>query len=130
MAAKVPGYTIAFAKHQSGLRAHVTGQSSLETTIGYWREIAREARQHDARWLLLIDELRGDPLGESDWLLLVTSMQGEGLEKLRIAHVKPAGLQKVEFCEIFARDAGIEAHVFENETLAEIWLQYGERETE
>src|SRR3546814_19439882 len=54
-------------------------------------------------------------------------MQGEGLEKLRIAHVKPLGLQKVEFCEIFARDAGIEATVFQNESLADIWLQYGER---
>ena len=52
--------------------------------------------------------------------------QDEGLQRLRIAHVKPAGLQAIEYCEIFAREAGIEAKVFEHEALAEIWLRYGE----
>jgi len=118
-------YAIVFALREGVLHAHVTGVSSLETTIGYWREIVREARERDAK-LLLVDELRGEPLGESDWLQLVTALQDEGLQQLRIAHVKPAGLQAIEYCEIFAREAGIEAKVFEHEALAEIWLRYGE----
>lgn len=122
-----PEYTITFSPHDDGLRAHVTGETSLAATVAYWREIAREARRLGARTLLLIDEMRGEALGESDWLQLVTALQDEGLENLRIAHVKPAGLQAVEYCEIFARDAGIEAHVFENETLAGVWLRYGEQ---
>jgi hypothetical protein len=128
MAASNDRYRLEITPHGSGgLRAYVAGESSLEATLGYWRAIAREARETGANSLLLVDELAGEPLGEADWLTLVASMQGEGLEKLRIAHVKPLGLQQVEFCEIFARDAGIEAKVFENESLADIWLQYGER---
>ncbi len=121
------GYRIEITPHGSGLRAHVAGESDLEATRGYWREIAKAARARGADSLLLVDELTGRPLDESDWLAVVTSLQGEGLQKLRIAHVKPLGLQQVEFCEIFARDAGIEARVFENETLADIWLRFGER---
>ena len=122
-----PIYSIDFTPRGMGLRAHVRGESTLATTLAYWREIVREVHARRPDSLLLVDELSGAPLEESDWLQLVTGVRGEGLETLRIAHVKPAGLQQVEFCEIFARDAGIEARVFENETLADIWLRYGER---
>ncbi|MGN7725432.1 hypothetical protein ACTJIL_06375 [Luteimonas sp. 22616] len=121
------GYRIGITPHGKSLRVHVAGEANVEATQAYWREIAKVARERGADSLLLIDELTGQPLDESDWLSVVTSLQGEGLERLRIAHVKPQGLQQVEFCEIFARDAGIEARVFENETLADIWLRYGER---
>ena len=127
MVASNDSYHLEITPHGSGLRAHVAGESSLDVTLAYWRAIARKSRECAADSLLLVDELIGEPLGEADWLTLVASMQGEGLEKLRIAHVKPLGLQQVEFCEIFARDSGIEAKVFENESLANIWLQYGER---
>ncbi|GAA3919912.1 hypothetical protein [Luteimonas lutimaris] len=120
-------YTIRITPHGDGMRAEVEGTSCMAATVAYWREIAGWARRHDARTLLLVDRLKGTPLTEAEWLRLVTSMHGEGLEKLRIAHVKPLGLGEVEFCEIFARDSGIEARVFENETLAEVWLRYGER---
>jgi hypothetical protein len=120
-------YRIEIAPHGSGLRAHVAGESDVDATLSYWREIAQAARERNADSLLLVDELAGAPLDEGDWLRVVTGLQGEGLERLRIAHVKPKGLQQVEFCEIFARDAGIEARVFENEALADIWLRYGER---
>ena len=127
MAASNDRYRLEIRPHGSGLRACVAGESGLDVTLAYWRAIASRARECAADSLLLVDELVGEPLGEADWLTLVASMQGEGLEKLRIAHVKPLGLQKVEFCEIFARASGIEAKVFENESLADIWLQYGER---
>lgn len=127
MAAVKDRYRLEITPHGSGLRACVVGESDLDVTLDYWRAIARAAHESGADSLLLVDELAGEPLGEADWLTLVAKMHGEGLEKLRIAHVKPLGLQKVEFCEIFARDSGIEAKVFENESLADIWLQYGER---
>jgi hypothetical protein len=127
MARAMPAYTIAITPHGGGMRADVRGDSNVATTLAYWREIAAWAREHGADSVLLVDTMTGTPLGESDWLHVVTSLQGEGLEKLRIAHVKPLGLQQVEFCEIFARDAGIEAKVFEDEALADIWLRYGER---
>lgn len=111
---------------EGGLRVHVRGTETPENTLRYWTRIA-EAVGPDARYLLLIDELRGEPLTEGEWLRLVVAMKGTGIERLRIAHVKPLGLQQVEYCEIFARDAGIEAKVFEDETLAGIWLRYGER---
>lgn len=120
-------YSIDFTPHGTGLRAHVRGESNLATTLAYWSEIVREVRERRPDSLLLVDELSGVPLDESDWLQLVTGMRGKGLETLRIAHVRPAGLQQMEFCEIFAREAGIEARVFENETLADIWLRYGEQ---
>src|SRR3546814_6177609 len=101
MAAANDRYRLEITSHGSGLRAHVVGESDLGVTLAYWRAIARRARECAADSLLLVDELIGEPLGEADWLTLVASMQGEGLEKLRIAHVKPLGLQKVEFCEIF-----------------------------
>ena len=51
-----------------------------------------------------------------------------GLEQVRIAHVRPAGLQQLEYCEIFAVELGFQAHVFVDERAAELWLRYGEAE--
>jgi hypothetical protein len=127
MAKTMPAYELEITPHGSGVRAEVSGDLNLATTLAYWREIAAQARACGADSLLLVDTLTGPPLQESDWLHVVTSLQGEGLQKLRIAHVKPLGLRQEEFCEIFARDAGIEARVFENETLANVWLRFGER---
>lgn len=119
------GYRIEFSPYPSGLRAHVSGDSNVETTLAYWREIAKVARERGADSLLLVDEMTGDPLSEADWLHVVISLKDEGLQRLRIAHAKPLGLQQVEFCEIFARDAGIAARVFESERMADLWLRYG-----
>lgn len=125
MAKDAAGYRIEFSRHPSGLRARVGGDSSVATTIGYWREIAKVAREQGADALLLVDEMTGTPLEEKDWLDVVLALKDEGLQRLRIAHVKPLGLQQVEFCEIFARDAGIVARVFEDERTADLWLRYG-----
>ena len=122
---RAPSYAIDIVVRGGTLHANVSGTSTVSNTIAYWRRIAQSAREHDADALLLVDVMSGEPLREDDWLQVVTSLRDEGLQRLRIAHVKPLGLQQVEFCEIFARDAGIEARVFENETLAGIWLRYG-----
>ena len=122
---RAPSYAIDIAVRGGVLHVRVSGASTVPNTVAYWRLIAQAAREHGAEALLLVDMMSGEPLQEDDWQQVVTSLRDEGLQRLRIAHVKPLGLQQVEFCEIFARDAGIEARVFENETLAGIWLRYG-----
>jgi hypothetical protein len=119
--------SVAFRRQAGWLRVHVTGESTLENTIAYWQAIAAELQRQPVASILLVEELHGVPLTASQWFELVATMRGSGLERVRIAHVRPEGLHSVEFCEIFARDAGFEARVFDNEPAAEIWLKYGER---
>jgi hypothetical protein len=108
-----------------GLRVHVRGEENYGNTVAYWREIARAARSGEARRILLVDELQGAPLSEEQWLQLVLSMEGSGIERVRIAHAKPLGMNEVEYCEIFARDAGIDARAFPDEAAAAAWLAEG-----
>jgi hypothetical protein len=105
-----------------GLRVHVRGVENYRNTLAYWHEIARAVRADGARRLLLVDELRGTPLTEAEWLQLVLSMSDAGIGHLRIAHAKPLGLHDAVFCEVFARDAGIDARVFASEAAASAWL--------
>lgn len=122
-----PQYTIDFQPHgANGLRAHVVGSASLETTVAYWRAVLAEIAVREPRYLLLIDELRGEPLSAGDWQRLVQAMSGKGLEEIRIAHVKPHGLERIEYCEIYANEAGLTARVFDDEQAANLWLRYGE----
>ena len=120
------GPTIAFSHRKDVLRVEVTGQCTLENTLAYWQAIEAEVRRQPAMAILLIDDLVGDELTASQWHDLVEALSGHGLEPVRIAHVRPRGLQKIEYCEIFARDAGFQAHVFDNEVAASLWLRYGE----
>ena len=48
---------------------------------------------------------------------------------MRIAHVRPAGMAQLEYCEICAREAGIDARAFDDLAAAERWLRYGVPET-
>lgn len=111
--------------HPAGLRAHVTGDNTLANTIAYWTRILREVRDRP-RPVLLVDELLGPPLTPDDWHVLVGSMAGSALRNVRIAHVKPRGLEALEFCELHAKDAGFDARVFVDEAEAVRWLRYGE----
>ena len=120
-------FRLRFARQGDVLRADVAGESSLENTIAYWQAIVSEVRREPPRGLLLVDELHGTPLGEPQWRQLVEAMRGRGMEGVRIAHVKPQGLQKLEYCELHAREAGFDARVFDQEYAAELWLRYGDR---
>jgi hypothetical protein len=120
------GFAIRFEPHRAGWRVHVTGPISLANTIAYWTRIVEGIRA-DPKPVLLVDEMQGAPLDAGDWEQLVGAMQGTGLEKVRIAHVKPRGLDAVEYCEIFAREAGFDARVFTDENSAALWLRHGER---
>lgn len=119
-------FLISFVRRQAQLHVEVVGESTLDNTLAYWRAIVEEVQRRPASSILLVDQLRGAPLGEGEWLSLVEQMKGHGLERVRIAHVKPQGLQQIEYCEIFARDAGFDARVFDDEHAADLWLRYGE----
>jgi hypothetical protein len=118
-------FDIVFSAHPVGLKARVQGEGSQENTVAYWRAIVAELEARPAPALLLIDEMHGDPLSEQNWQQLVESMKGTGLDRLRIAHVKPHGLQSVEYCELFALEAGMRARVFPDEEEAVMWLRHG-----
>ena len=113
-----------------GLRADVRGLRSLESTIAYWEAILGYVKARQPRWLLVLDQLRGNELSAREWKELVDTMAGRGLESVRIAHVKPNGLDHIEYCEIYAREAGIEARAFSDEGIAERWLRYGSEESD
>ena len=118
-------FDIVFSPHPAGLKARVQGEGSPGNTVAYWRAIVAELTVRPAPALLLIDEMHGDPLPERDWQQLVEAMRGTCLDQLRIAHVKPFGLQSVEYCELFAVEAGMRARVFSSEDEAVTWLRYG-----
>ena len=118
-------FEIIFSAHPAGLKARVQGEGSLENTLAYWQAIVAELATRPAPALLLIDEMHGDPLPEHDWQQLVEAMKGTGLDQLRIAHVKPLGLQSIEYCELFALEAGMHARVFPDEDEAVMWLRHG-----
>lgn len=120
-------FRLRFARQGEVLRAEVAGESTLENTIAYWQAIVSEVRRERPRGLLLVDELHGTQLGDAQWRQLVEAIRGRGMEGVRIAHVKPQGLQKLEYCELHAREAGFDARVFDQEYAAELWLRYGDR---
>ncbi|MCB1561663.1 MAG: hypothetical protein KDI75_11320 [Xanthomonadales bacterium] len=120
-------YTISFDHRHGELRVQVKGESSMANTLAYWNEIAEWVARYRPQSLLLVDELTGTPLTADEWMALVQAMDGKGFDALRIAHVKPNGLERVEFCEIFATEAGLDARVFTDVRVAELWLRHGER---
>ena len=118
-------YSLSFARPHGGLVATVTGERSLEVTLAYWHAILDEVLARRPQWVLVNDLLRGHELSVDDWHALVDAMKGKGFEGLRIAHVKPFGADHIEWCEIFAREAGIDARAFADAAVAERWLRYG-----
>ena len=120
-----PAYGLTFRRDGDGLRAEVVGERTFDNTVAYWEGIVERIKAQRPRWLLVCDELRGHELSIDQWHALVERMKGQGLEGLRIAHVKPGGIDHVEYCEIFAREAGIEARAFQDGRAADRWLRYG-----
>ena len=118
-------YSLKLIRAGAGLRAEVRGLRTLDTTIAYWEVILDHVNHRRPRWLLVLDELRGHELKASEWKELVEAMAGRGLEGVRIAHVKPFGLDHIEYCEIYAREAGLDARAFADEGVAERWVRYG-----
>lgn len=127
-AAYEPPLQVRFSPYPGGLQAHVSGANTLGNTIGAWQAIAAEVRRRGAKQVLLVDGLQGEPLTTEQWRLMVEALLGHAPEGVRIAHVTQShGLQQVEQCEIYAREAGFDVHVFDNERSADLWLRQGER---
>lgn len=107
------------------LHVHVTGTTTLANTMAYWRAIADAVEIRPARELLLVDELKGPALPADQWRVLVEEV-GPRLGDLRIAHVKPHGLDTVEYCVLMAMESGLQAQVFSDRRRVSLWLSYGE----
>ena len=118
-------YSLTTSREGRGLRAVVRGERTLANTIAYWEALLEEIDAQRPQWLFLCDRLVGHELSAEDWYALVKKMTGRGLEGIRIAHVKPSGMDHLEYCEIFAREAGIDARAFSDAGVAERWLRYG-----
>lgn len=115
-------------KPESLLHVHVRGRNTFAHTMQYWHAIADEVELQPAQALLLVDELVGPGLTAAEWLYLVREV-GPRLGRLRIAHVKPHGLDTVEYCVLSAMGAGLDARVFEDARMASLWLRYGPVDT-
>jgi hypothetical protein len=113
---------------QSLLHVHVRGDATFAHTMAYWHAIAEAVEQQPAQSLLLVDELIGPALTAGEWVRLVSEV-GPRLGRLRIAHVKPHGLDTVEYCVLSAMGAGLDARVFEDARMASLWLRYGPVDT-
>jgi len=118
-------FVIHMGQHRAGLRITVSGPGTYSNTVAYWRAIAAAVREQRPRAILLIDHTTGPALSPEQWKSLVEAMSGSGLENVRIAHVKPHGLQQIEYCELYAREAGFVARVFTEESEADLWLRHG-----
>ncbi|MGJ4802888.1 hypothetical protein [Luteimonas sp. SDU82] len=119
-------FRIALRREAGELQAHVTGSNTRANTFGYWRAIAEALEAQRAGLLLLVDELEGPPLDAADWRALVAEF-GPLLGRLRVAHVKPRGLDTVEHCMLSAIGSGLEAQVFADVHSAALWLRYGQQ---
>jgi hypothetical protein len=113
-----------FRSEGSLLRAWASGTSSFAATVACWQQIIAEVQSRHPQTLLLVDRLEGRGLTGMEWESLVHATRGMGLESVRIAHVKPQGLETLEYCEIYAREVGLDARVFEDEASALFWLQH------
>lgn len=118
---------ITLRREAGELHAHVSGPNTRENTFGYWGAIADALEAQRAGLLLLVDELDGPPLDAEDWRELVAEF-GPRLGRLRVAHVKPRGLDTVEHCMLSAIGSGLEAQVFADVHSAALWLRYGQQD--
>jgi len=116
------------SRNHGVLRVEVSGPGTYANTLAYWKTLVAAVNEQTPRGLLLIDITTGTELSPQEWKALVDAVSGKGLEAVRVAHVKPHGLQQIEFCELYAREAGITARVFTDEAEADLWLRYGASE--
>lgn len=122
------GFEVHFSLTGGLLRAQVEGsRDSFEISVAYWTLISAERRRCDSRCVLVIENLVED--GSPDHLLaLFERLTRMGLEGCKVAFVDNGNepLSSHEHIAILAREHGILAAVFSEESVAEIWLRHGE----
>lgn len=123
-----PAYLLEFSVEGGCLRAASSGViGTVDATMGLFRDIAAELRRVRARSVLIVDSTSGIVPDADGFALVATAMEGEGFEGIRVAYVDVGGtaLARVEVGEIVARGHGYRLRVFDNESVARIWLHYG-----
>ncbi|MCX7555580.1 hypothetical protein OS187_01835 [Xanthomonadaceae bacterium JHOS43] len=122
------GFEIHFSLTGGVLRAQIEGlHDSFEISLAYWKEISEERRRCGAQRLLVIENLVED--GRPDELLeLFENLVGLGFEGCKVAFVDNGNEERSmhEYVAILAREHGILAAVFSEESAATIWLRHGE----
>jgi hypothetical protein len=123
-------YDVEFEPGPLWLRVRLAGaKRDLDSTIEAWRRIAGEVKRQRPTALLVVSEVRGEPLKVDQIEAFVQGMRGLGLETLRVAYVysKVEGWFQVETAQILAMEAGFEVRAFSDEETARMWLRHGER---
>ena len=109
------------------LRAQVNGASdNFAISLGYWTEVARACRQHQAKRVLVVENL-AEPGATLDLERLIDAVVALGFQDIRVAFVDliDSHLQAMEHGEILARERDITGRVFAREDDAERWLRHG-----
>lgn len=119
-------YDLRFAWQPPLLRATVAGDdSSPQTTLEYWRQIAGEVRGRGAELLLFLDRITGPVMTEPQLSSFFAHIAGEGLEEIRIGYVEHSleQMQNIELAELMARERGYRVRMFAHE--ARRWIGCG-----
>lgn len=122
------GFEVHFSLAAGVLRAQVDGpHDSFDISLAYWTQIAEVRRRYGARCVLVVENLMENGRSE-DTLALFEKLIGLGFEGCKVAFVdRGSELRSMhEHVAILAREHGILAAVFGEESEAEIWLRHGE----
>ncbi len=123
-------FQIEFRRDGARLRAQLTGEAGcLDSVTECWSLIAGETVSSGVAMLLVVDTTTGDALTAEELEQFIRRLDGLGLEGVRVAYVgfDPARVVNNEATEIYAREQGFIARVFQVESDASIWLRHGER---
>jgi hypothetical protein len=121
-------FNVLYENRPGYLFAKIDGpQDSLEISLAYWRELAMECQRRNAKRLLVVDQLQGEPLGLKAIEALIIGWIGTGLELIQMAFVEldSVNVAFMEHGQIFATEKGFTARVFTEFDEAERWLRYG-----
>jgi hypothetical protein len=121
------GFKVRIEHHHGYLRAYVhDGRDSLEVSIAMWKLLAEQCRKHNARRLLVLEDLDGTV--EVDNIdKVIDAMVEFGFEQIRTAFVElQSDQQGSELGAILLTERGVRIHVGGDEFAARHWLMYGE----
>lgn len=122
-----PSWTLSVRREGRCLRAEVGGWvGGVDDVLGFFRAIAAAVRETHCDSLLVLDDSRGVVPPEQELQGFVAALDGEGLERVRVAYVdvRATAIGRMEVAEIIARSHGYLVKVFDSERTARLWLRY------
>ena len=117
-------YQIIFEQRKDYLYAYVSGKSdSLKISLGFWREVAEEARRVQARKVLLEENIK-EAVSVLEMYQIAAEIPRLGFENVQIAFVDRYLDQKDlnHFGETVATNRGLRGRIFNEISEAEKWL--------